>query len=86
MTTDDTADGRAVADLRRTLAADDYAMEVERAGPGVVVRITAGPEACADCLVPPPVMLAILGGALGVAEDEITLVYPYGAGPPDQGT
>jgi hypothetical protein len=77
MSTDD----RAVADLRRTLAADDYAMEIDRAGPGVRVTITAGPDACADCLVPPPIMRGILGGALGVPEDEITLVYPAPADP-----
>jgi hypothetical protein len=67
-------------DLRRTLAADDYAMEVEHRDPGVLVRITAGPDACADCLVPPPIMRGILGGALGLPEDEITVVYPDGAG------
>jgi hypothetical protein len=72
----DDPDGQAVADLRRTLAADDYAMEIDRAGPGVLVRITAGPDACADCLVPPPIMRGILGGALGVPEGEITVVYP----------
>lgn len=65
-----------LADLRRTLAADDYAMEVDRAGPGVRVRITAGPSACADCLVPPAIMRGILGGALGVPDEEITLIYP----------
>jgi hypothetical protein len=65
-----------LADLRRTLAADDYALEVDRDGPGVLVRITAGPAACADCLVPPEIMRPILGGALGVPEREITLLYP----------
>jgi hypothetical protein len=56
-------------------------MEVDRAGSGVRVTITAGPAACADCLVPPPIMRGILGGALGVPEDEITLVYPAPADP-----
>jgi hypothetical protein len=70
-----------LADLRATLAADDYAMEVDRAGPGVLVRITAGPAACAECLVPPTIMLGILGGALGVPEQEITLVYPEAGDP-----
>ena len=69
-------DETAVAGLRSTLAADDYAMEITEEGSGVLVRITAGPAACADCLVPQPIMLGILGGALGVPEDAITLVYP----------
>ena len=73
-----TVDETAVEGLRSTLAADDYAMEITEVGPGVLVRITAGPEACADCLVPQPIMRGILGGALGVPEDAITLVYPAG--------
>lgn len=31
----------------------------------VVIEIVAGPDACADCLVPLPVMEAIMSGALG---------------------
>jgi hypothetical protein len=73
---DNSADNTALADLRRTLAADDYGMEVDREGGAVRVRITAGPDACADCLVPPPIMRGILGKALGVGEDSISLVYP----------
>jgi hypothetical protein len=80
VTRPDPGDDTAVADLRRTLAADDYAMEIDRGGPGVLVRITAGPAACAECLVPPPMMRSILGGALGVPEAEITLLYPDGSG------
>lgn len=72
-------DETAVAGLHSTLAADDYAMEITEEGAGVLVRITAGPAACADCLVPQPIMRGILGGALGVPEDAITLVYPTDA-------
>ena len=71
-----TNDETALAGLRATLAADDYAMEMHRDGDGVQVRITAGPEACADCLVPKPIMRSILHGALGVPEEAIALVYP----------
>jgi hypothetical protein len=74
------SDPDAVADLRRTLAADDYAMDISESGPDVLVRITAGPAACADCLVPPPIMRGILGGALGVPEERIRLVYPADVG------
>jgi hypothetical protein len=71
-----TIDETALAGLRATLAADDYAMEVHAEGPGVQVQITAGPEACADCLVPKPIMRSILHTALGVPEEAIALVYP----------
>jgi hypothetical protein len=72
----DGADDAALADLRRTLAADDYGMEVTRSGTEVLVRITAGPDACADCLVPPTIMRSILGRALGTAEESISVEYP----------
>jgi hypothetical protein len=79
-----TIDESAVAGLRATLAADDYAMELQPVGAGVQVQITAGPQACAECLVPKPIMRSILQGALGVPADAIVLVYPGddpGAGP-----
>ena len=71
-----TIDETALDGLHATLAADDYAMEMHREGAGVQVRITAGPDACADCLVPKPIMRSILHGALGVPEEAIALVYP----------
>jgi hypothetical protein len=72
-----TIDESALAGLRATLAADDYAMEVgEAEGRGVEVRITAGPQACDECLVPKPIMRSILHRALAVPEEAITLVYP----------
>ena len=43
---------------------------------GVRVTITAGPGACADCLVPENLMRGILGQALGVPQDSIDLAYP----------
>ena len=75
-----TIDESAIAGLRAGLAADDYAMDVRPDGDGVQVQITAGPEACAECLVPKPIMRSVLHGALGVPEEAITLVYP-GEGP-----
>lgn len=75
-----TIDESALDGLRSTLAADDYRMDLTESGAGVEVRITAGPEACDDCLVPKPVMRSILRSALGVPEDAIELVYPADAG------
>jgi hypothetical protein len=44
---------QALAPLARTLAADDYQLSCTRSAPHhVLVTVTAGPAACADCLVP----------------------------------
>jgi hypothetical protein len=62
--------------LRSTLAADGYLLEVAEEGDRVRVTISATPQACADCLVPPDLMRGILGQALGVPPDAIDLTYP----------
>jgi hypothetical protein len=55
----------ALQGFRDMLASDGYTLSwsVTDQG-GVVVRIAAGPDACADCLVPRPVMEAIMSKAL----------------------
>jgi hypothetical protein len=51
--------------FRDVLAADGYDLRWSvTAQDRVVVEIQAGPEACADCLVPLPVMEAIMSDAL----------------------
>ena len=62
--------------LRSALRADGYLLDVQRTGDRVAVRISATPQACADCLAPEPVMRGILGKALGVGEDSIDVTYP----------
>ncbi|GAA2353046.1 hypothetical protein GCM10009854_33850 [Saccharopolyspora halophila] len=62
--------------LRNTLAADDYSLDVARDGDAVKVSITAGPAACEDCLVPKPLMRGVLQSALGVPSERIELIYP----------
>jgi hypothetical protein len=62
--------------LRSALAADGYLLEVAEHGDRVRVTISATPQACADCLVPPDLMRGILGQALGVPPDAIDLTYP----------
>jgi hypothetical protein len=62
--------------LRSSLAADGYLLEVAEDGDRVRVTISATPQACADCLVPPDLMRGILGQALGVPPDAIDLTYP----------
>ena len=62
--------------LASTLAADGYRLEIAEAGDRVRVRISATPQACADCLVPKDMMRGILGQTLGVPQDAIDLTYP----------
>ena len=50
----------------------------------VRVTITAGPDACADCLVPENLMRGILGQALGVPQDAIDLAYPSTPSAPEK--
>lgn len=71
----------ALASLRTMLAADGYAVELREEGPAVLVaEIKAGPEACADCLVPKAMMRGYFDAALraGIegAPPEVRLIYP----------
>jgi hypothetical protein len=55
----------ALRKFRDVLSADGYGLDWslgERNG--IVIRIVAGADACADCLVPLPVMEAIMSDAL----------------------
>ena len=69
-------DAERAGDIAATLAADGYHLRIAEAGHRVRVTITAGPGACADCLVPENLMRGILGQALGVPQDAIDLTYP----------
>lgn len=72
-----------LAELRTSLQADGYDLAVtESVDGGYAVDILAGPDACADCLAPEPLMRSILQSALEVPEEQIALTYPkdHGAG------
>jgi len=63
------------------LEADGYGLELSEAGPSTLVaRIEAGPDACAECLVPKDMMRRYFEDALRpVCEmglPEIRLLYP----------
>lgn len=63
------------------LEADGYGLELSEAGPSTLVaRIEAGPDACAECLVPKDMMRRYFEDALRpVCETrlpEIRLLYP----------
>jgi hypothetical protein len=62
--------------MRAALEADGYLLDVSEDGERLEARISAGPDACEDCLVPKPVLLAMLHQALGVPEQSIDLLYP----------
>ena len=55
----------ALAKFREMMAADGYLLTWEETQlQQIVVRIAAGEDACADCLVPQPVMETIMKQAL----------------------
>jgi hypothetical protein len=62
--------------MRAALEADGYLLEVNEDGERLDARVSAGPEACEDCLVPKSIMRAMLQQALGVPEQSIDLRYP----------
>jgi hypothetical protein len=66
---------RAVA-LTSALEEDGYQMAIEEADAKLSVVITAGPDACEDCLVPKDLMRSMLSSELGVDEAMIDITYP----------
>lgn len=62
--------------MRAALEADGYLLDVTEDGERLDARISAGPGACEDCLVPKTIMRAMLQQALGVPEQSIDLRYP----------
>ncbi len=72
---------KALEPLKAMLAADDYHLALSDGGAGVLLaEIRAGPDACADCLVPKPMMRGYFDKALresvGADAPEVRLIYP----------
>ncbi|WP_369136921.1 hypothetical protein [Modestobacter versicolor] len=64
-TIDTAAVDAALQQFREVLASDGYLLRwTAAAADQVVVHVEAGPDACAECLVPLPVMQAIMNDAL----------------------
>jgi hypothetical protein len=64
-------------DLRQTLAADGYILNVEEsAGGRLDARISAEDGTCGDCLVPKNLMAMMIASATGTATDAIDITYP----------
>ena len=66
---------RAVA-LRSALEADGYGLAIEEVDSRISATITAGPEACEDCLVPKDLFRGMLSHEIGVDEKLIDVTYP----------
>jgi hypothetical protein len=69
-------DESAVGGLRASLEADGYELAVSQEGQAVKAVVVAGPDACADCLVPKPLFASILAASLGVDEADVDVTYP----------
>jgi hypothetical protein len=74
-----TVDEKQLDQLRQTLQADDYRLDVDLQGSAAAVTIVAGPDACEECLVPKPLMQQMLAPVLGVEPESIALTYPVDA-------
>jgi len=66
---------RAVA-LSSALAADGYHLAIDEVGSRVSATITAGPDACEECLVPKDLFRGMLSHEIGVEEQLIDVTYP----------
>jgi hypothetical protein len=64
------------AALASTLEADGYHLAIEELDSRLAVTITAGPDACEDCLVPKDVFRGIAAHQLGIEGDLIDITYP----------
>lgn len=69
-------DQHGLDEFRKTLAADDYHLAIHVDGAAADVRIEAGPDACAECLVPKEFMAQMLAPLLGVGSERIAVTYP----------
>lgn len=62
--------------LRQSLEADDYHLALEVTDDNAVATITAGPDACAECLVPKDLMKRMLSPMIGIDAERIEMNYP----------
>jgi len=73
----------ALTSLRTMLSADGYELELRDEGASTLVaEIKAGPDACADCLVPKDMMRLYFDKALqslGAEKPDVQLIYPADA-------
>jgi hypothetical protein len=73
--------GAALRPISEGLEHDGYAVGVELAEGRLSIRVTAGRDACVDCLVPKSLMTELVMQALGdaglhIPSDRLHLSYP----------
>jgi hypothetical protein len=71
----------ALSNMRAVLQADGYDLDISADDGAVVLAVTAGPDACVECLVPqelflPMVRDALVKQGLQGAADAVQLQYP----------
>jgi hypothetical protein len=66
---------RAVA-LSSALEADGYHLAIDEVDSRISAVITAGPDACEDCLVPKDLFRGMLSHEIGVEPGQIDVTYP----------
>lgn len=69
-------DQQQLEDFRKTLEADDYHLDITVLDDAAIARIEAGPDACAECLVPKDFMRQMLAPLVGVDAAKIDISYP----------
>jgi len=62
--------------LSSALEADGYHLTIDEVDSRVSAVITAGPDACEDCLVPKELFRGMLSHEIGVEEGLIDVTYP----------
>jgi hypothetical protein len=71
----------AISETRRSLEASGFRVACAHDGGVLTVSLSAGPDACADCLVPRAVLESIVGRELaerGVVVAGVRVIYPAG--------
>jgi hypothetical protein len=81
MVIDVSAVDAAISETRKGLEASGFSVACVGRGDILTVSILAGPDACAECLVPKAVLESIIGGELagqGIEVRSVEVVYPAG--------
>jgi hypothetical protein len=72
----------ALAEIRTALQADGYDLMLTADDSGrITLEVKAGPNACADCLIPKDVFVSIVAHAIGdgtgqAGERDLSIIYP----------
>lgn len=69
-------DQKQLDDFSKMLEADDYHLSIVLDEDSAKASIEAGPDACAECLVPKDFMRQMLSPMLGVGAERIEIDYP----------